>query len=38
MTDTLRPVDTAVPEATDSHPKALKRSIGVVGGTLLTLS
>ncbi|MFF4903503.1 APC family permease [Streptomyces sp. NPDC001260] len=38
MTDTLRPVDTAVPEATDSNPKALKRSIGVVGGTLLTLS
>ncbi|RPF33654.1 APC family permease [Streptomyces sp. TLI_185] len=38
MTDTLRPVDTAVPEAADSSPKALKRSIGVVGGTLLTLS
>lgn len=38
MTDTLRPVDTAVPEATDGNPKALKRSIGVVGGTLLTLS
>ncbi|WP_030934810.1 APC family permease [Streptomyces sp. NRRL S-646] len=38
MTDMLRPVDTAVPEAADSSPKALKRSIGVVGGTLLTLS
>ncbi|MCH5671536.1 APC family permease [Streptomyces gilvus] len=38
MTDTLRPVDTAVPEATDTGPRALKRSIGVVGGTLLTLS
>ncbi|MEU9392510.1 APC family permease [Streptomyces sp. NPDC048324] len=38
MTDTLRPVDTAVPEARDGNPKALKRSIGVVGGTLLTLS
>ncbi|MEV7393160.1 APC family permease [Streptomyces sp. NPDC091215] len=37
MTDTLRPVDTAVAEASDS-PKTLKRSIGVVGGTLLTLS
>ncbi|MER5516003.1 APC family permease [Streptomyces sp. NPDC002763] len=37
MTDTLRPVDTALPEAADS-PKTLKRSIGVVGGTLLTLS
>ncbi|MFJ8491185.1 APC family permease [Streptomyces sp. NPDC094038] len=37
MTDTLRPVDTALPEASDS-PKTLKRSIGVVGGTLLTLS
>ncbi|MFE9773068.1 APC family permease [Streptomyces sp. NPDC005931] len=43
MTDTLRPVDTAVPEAPgrptpDGSPKTLKRSIGVVGGTLLTLS
>ncbi|MEU6252191.1 APC family permease [Streptomyces sp. NPDC047043] len=38
MTDTLRPVDTAVPEAPDSSPTQLKRSIGVVGGTLLTLS
>ncbi|MER5523054.1 APC family permease [Streptomyces sp. NPDC002677] len=37
MTDTLRPVDTALPEVADS-PKTLKRSIGVVGGTLLTLS
>ncbi|WP_369222833.1 APC family permease [Streptomyces sp. R39] len=37
MTDTLRPVDNAVTEASDS-PKTLKRSIGVVGGTLLTLS
>ncbi|MGW2888311.1 APC family permease [Streptomyces griseoruber] len=37
MTDTLRPVDTALPEAPGS-PQTLKRSIGVVGGTLLTLS
>ncbi|MEV7974994.1 APC family permease [Streptomyces sp. NPDC086519] len=37
MTDTLRPVDNAAPEASDS-PQTLKRSIGVVGGTLLTLS
>ncbi|BBC95924.1 APC family permease [Streptomyces griseofuscus] len=37
MTDTLRPVETSLPEATDS-PQKLKRSIGVVGGTLLTLS
>ncbi|WP_317443454.1 APC family permease [Streptomyces collinus] len=42
MTDTLRPVETgsaAAPlaEASDS-PQKLKRSIGVVGGTLLTLS
>lgn len=37
MTDTLRPVDTAVIAASDS-PQKLKRSIGVVGGTLLTLS
>ncbi|KOV59290.1 APC family permease [Streptomyces sp. MMG1121] len=37
MTDTLRPVETAVLDAADSSQK-LKRSIGVVGGTLLTLS
>ncbi|QLJ00325.1 APC family permease [Streptomyces sp. NEAU-sy36] len=37
MTDTLRPVETGLPEATNS-PQKLKRSIGVVGGTLLTLS
>ncbi|WP_306189967.1 APC family permease [Streptomyces sp. MK5] len=37
MTDTLRPVDTDLTEASDS-PQTLKRSIGVVGGTLLTLS
>ncbi|MFC3577655.1 APC family permease [Streptomyces yaanensis] len=37
MTDTLRPVENAVTEASDS-PQKLKRSIGVVGGTLLTLS
>ncbi|MEW2618864.1 APC family permease [Streptomyces sp. NPDC048106] len=37
MTDTLRPVETSLPEAPDS-PQKLKRSIGVVGGTLLTLS
>ncbi|MFK0151669.1 APC family permease [Streptomyces sp. NPDC090493] len=37
MTDTLRPVENAVVAASDS-PKTLKRSIGVVGGTLLTLS
>ncbi|MET7382291.1 APC family permease [Streptomyces sp. NPDC005526] len=37
MTDTLRPVENAAPQATDS-PQTLKRSIGVVGGTLLTLS
>ncbi|MEV5954340.1 APC family permease [Streptomyces sp. NPDC051987] len=37
MTDTLRPVENAVTEASGS-PKTLKRSIGVVGGTLLTLS
>ncbi|MFF7142463.1 MULTISPECIES: APC family permease [Streptomyces] len=39
MTDTLRPVETAdaTSQAPDS-PKTLKRSIGVVGGTLLTLS
>src|SRR5690242_1348749 len=39
MTDTLRPVDTAAPEAAaGASPTTLKRSIGVVGGTLLTLS
>ncbi|MGI5454949.1 APC family permease [Streptomyces sp. CA-249302] len=38
MTDTLRPVATDVAEAADSSPQKLKRSIGVVGGTLLTLS
>ncbi|MET9081904.1 APC family permease [Streptomyces sp. NPDC004237] len=38
MTDTLRPVETAVTEAASDSPKTLKRSIGVVGGTLLTLS
>ncbi|MGV9251284.1 APC family permease [Streptomyces sp. NPDC003697] len=37
MTDTLRPVEKAVLETADS-PQKLKRSIGVVGGTLLTLS
>lgn len=37
MTDTLRPVENAVIEVADS-PQKLKRSIGVVGGTLLTLS
>ncbi|MFI5687164.1 APC family permease [Streptomyces sp. NPDC051636] len=37
MTDTLRPVENAAPQAPDS-PQKLKRSIGVVGGTLLTLS
>ncbi|MEU1596271.1 APC family permease [Streptomyces sp. NPDC005708] len=38
MTDTLRPVETSVAPAPESSPKTLKRSIGVVGGTLLTLS
>ncbi|MDQ0601609.1 amino acid transporter [Streptomyces canus] len=37
MTDTLRPAEAVLPEAPDS-PQKLKRSIGVVGGTLLTLS
>lgn len=37
MTDTLRPVETAVLQSPDA-PQKLKRSIGVVGGTLLTLS
>ncbi|MDR3084239.1 MAG: APC family permease [Streptomyces sp.] len=40
MTDTLRPVEDAAITASDSPqgPQKLKRSIGVVGGTLLTLS
>jgi hypothetical protein len=38
MTDTLRPADTAVPEALEHGHAKLNRSIGVVGGTLLTLS
>ena len=38
MTDTLRPVETTVAQTPDSQPGKLKRSIGVVGGTLLTLS
>jgi len=41
MTDTLRPVETAVLDAAPTasgHPQKLKRSIGIVGGTLLTLS
>ncbi|MFI9819182.1 APC family permease [Streptomyces sp. NPDC052013] len=37
MTDTLRPVEATLPQAPHS-PQKLKRSIGVVGGTLLTLS
>ncbi|MFF8993021.1 APC family permease [Streptomyces sp. NPDC014983] len=37
MTDTLRPAERGLPEASGS-PQKLKRSIGVVGGTLLTLS
>ncbi|MFI6205166.1 APC family permease [Streptomyces sp. NPDC051041] len=37
MTDTLRPAETPVPPAPDGSRK-LRRSIGVVGGTLLTLS
>ncbi|MEU9912941.1 APC family permease [Streptomyces sp. NPDC051001] len=37
MTDTLRPAEAGLPEAPDS-PQKLKRSIGVFGGTLLTLS
>ncbi|MCW7945224.1 amino acid permease [Streptomyces hygroscopicus] len=37
MTDTLRPVENAVIEPSHS-PQKLKRSIGVIGGTLLTLS
>ncbi|MEU6578038.1 APC family permease [Streptomyces sp. NPDC046805] len=38
MTDTLRPADTAVPQTPDGSSQTLRRSIGVVGGTLLTLS
>ncbi|MFE4359609.1 APC family permease [Kitasatospora sp. NPDC056800] len=39
MTDTLRPPQTvAAPAAEAAAPQQLKRSIGVVGGTLLTLS
>ncbi|MFI6449245.1 APC family permease [Kitasatospora sp. NPDC050543] len=42
MTDTLSPPLAAAPDAaydtTGGHPQKLKRSIGVVGGTLLTLS
>ncbi|MGW1163055.1 APC family permease [Streptomyces sp. NPDC002513] len=38
MTDTLRPVENPVAPAPESSPQTLKRSIGVVGGTLLTLS
>ncbi|WP_206641486.1 hypothetical protein [Nonomuraea polychroma] len=37
MTDTLRPAETALPQEPGS-PQKLRRSIGVVGGTLLTLS
>ncbi|AWE50371.1 APC family permease [Streptomyces nigra] len=37
MTDTLTPAEAPAVEASDS-PRQLKRSIGVVGGTLLTLS
>ncbi|MFD7580504.1 APC family permease [Kitasatospora sp. NPDC059817] len=40
MTDTLRPPRAATPATADTAaaPQQLKRSIGVVGGTLLTLS
>ncbi|MFE4973748.1 APC family permease [Kitasatospora sp. NPDC056651] len=39
MTDTLRPPqNVAAPAAEAAAPQQLKRSIGVVGGTLLTLS
>lgn len=38
MTDTLRPVETGAPQEPADSPQQLKRSIGVVGGTLLTLS
>ncbi|WP_018545015.1 APC family permease [Streptomyces sp. LaPpAH-108] len=38
MTDTLRPAEAAAPGHPSDSPRQLKRSIGVVGGTLLTLS
>ncbi|MEU6093455.1 APC family permease [Streptomyces sp. NPDC047079] len=38
MTDTLRPAENSVALAPETTPRTLKRSIGVVGGTLLTLS
>ncbi|MYQ44811.1 amino acid permease [Streptomyces sp. SID4985] len=38
MTDTLRPAEDAAPGHPSDSPQKLKRSIGVVGGTLLTLS
>ncbi|MFJ6543553.1 APC family permease [Streptomyces sp. NPDC091385] len=38
MTDTLRPAEAATPGQPADSPQKLKRSIGVVGGTLLTLS
>ncbi|WP_329350823.1 APC family permease [Streptomyces sp. NBC_01261] len=40
MTDTLPTAEAAMAEAPDTsgHPQQLKRSIGIVGGTLLTLS
>ncbi|MFF2130278.1 APC family permease [Streptomyces olivochromogenes] len=41
MTDTLRPVEQTLPDAAHTasgSPQKLKRSIGIVGGTLLTLS
>ncbi|MEW2130163.1 APC family permease [Streptomyces sp. NPDC005435] len=38
MTDTLRPAEDAAPGQPSDSPQKLKRSIGVVGGTLLTLS
>ncbi|MGW4990551.1 APC family permease [Streptomyces mirabilis] len=41
MTDMLRPVEQALPDAAPAasgSPQKLKRSIGIVGGTLLTLS
>ncbi|MER7686740.1 APC family permease [Streptomyces sp. NPDC097610] len=41
MTDTIRPVEQALPDAAPTatgSPQKLKRSIGIVGGTLLTLS
>ncbi|MEU6368277.1 APC family permease [Streptomyces sp. NPDC046931] len=38
MTDTLRPVENSVAQTPENSPQTLKRSIGIVGGTLLTLS